>query len=98
MDNYVYMVRSEYYSNGQVYNEAIFDSVDKAIQFINEWDLNNEFDDYTEYTITKDESDGEGVKYMRTIDYEVDWCPYESVELSISKYKINSVLCQPIGD
>lgn len=98
MSEYVYMVRSEYYSNGQVYNEAIFDSVEKAIRFINEWDLNNEFDDYTDYAITKDESDGEGVKYMRTIDYSMDWCPYESVELSISKYKINSVLCQPIGD
>lgn len=92
---YVYMVRSEYL-DGNVYNEAIFDSVDKAIQFINEWDLDEEFDGGV-LMITSDETRGEGLSYIRTIDYAA-WLPDESVDLFIDKYEVNSIICTPIKE
>lgn len=87
---YVYMVRSEYL-NGCVYNEAIFDSVDKAVQFINEWDLDTEYDGGV-LVISLDETRGEGLGTVRTINYSA-WEPDESVDLFIDKYEVNSIIC-----
>lgn len=89
---YVYMVRSEYsnFNDEDVYNEAIFDSIDKAIQFINEWDL--DMDDIL--AITRDETTGEELSYVRTIDY-ISRGMDESVYLFIDKYKVNSIICTP---
>ena len=94
---YVYMVRSEYSDayNEDVYNEAIFDSLDKAIQFINEWD---DLDyDSCNFMIVSDETRGEGLSYIRTIVYEHSG-PDQSLDLFIDKYKVNSIICAPIKE
>lgn len=95
---YVYMVRSEFdYDVLQVCNnEAIFDSVDKAIQFINEWDPETELEDEDNeiITIVRDETRGEGLCFVRTIIYE-NWRVDDegnSVDLFIDKYEVNSVI------